>query len=432
MQYHGGKGGMEMTPRERVIAALSHREPDVLPLDLGSTLITGIHVSSLHRLKVALGLIHPEDPVKVIDPFQMLGEVDDELRKVLGIDTVPLMSPTNFFGFRNENWKPWRFFDGTPLLVPEKFNTVPDPEGNILQYPQGDTSCPPCARMPRGGFYHDALVRQKPIDEKNLRVEDQIEEYTLLSEEELRYFEGESKRLFEETDYAIVSSGVPGTNLGDIAFVPGLSLKDPRGIRDVEEWYVSLLTRQSFLEEVFARMTEIGLHNLKMFHEAVGERIQAIVVSGTDFGSQLGPFIAPELYRKLFKPFHRRVNDWIHRHTAWKTFIHTCGSVYELLPDLSEAGFDILNPVQISAASMDPKTLEEEFGDRFVFWGGGVNTQRTLPFGTPEEVKEEVRRLVEIFRKGGGFVFATVHNIQAQIPVENLLALFETVNEYRS
>ncbi|MBC7216734.1 MAG: methyltransferase [Candidatus Caldatribacterium sp.] len=420
-----------MTPRERVLRALAHEEPDGLPLDLGATLVTGIHVSSLHKLKVALGLIHPEDPVKVIDPFQMLGEVDDELRKVLGIDTVPLMPRENFFGFRNENWKPWRFFDGTPLLVPEKFNTIPDAEGNIYQYPKGDTSCAPCAKMPKGGFYHDALIRQKPISEENLRVEDQIEEYTLLSDEDLRYYEEEAKRLYEETDYAIVFSGVPGTNLGDIAFVPGLSLKDPKGIRDVEEWYVSLVTRQSFLQEVFARMTEIGIKNLEMFHQAVGERIQVIVISGTDFGSQNGPFIAPELYRKLFKPFHTEINAWVHRHTSWKTFIHTCGSVYDLLPDLREAGFDILNPVQISAASMDPETLKREFGSHFVFWGGGVNTQRTLPFGTPEEVREEVRRLIEIFKKGGGFVFATVHNIQANIPVENLLALFETVNEYR-
>lgn len=420
-----------MTSRERVLKALSHEEPDKLPLDLGATLVTGIHVSSLHKLKVALGLIRPEDPVKVIDPFQMLGEVDEELRKVLGIDTVPLMPLENFFGFRNENWKPWTFFDGTPLLVPERFNTVPDAEGNIYQYPKGDTSYAPCAKMPKGGFYHDALIRQKPLDEKNLRVEDQIEEYTLLTDEDLRYYEEEARRLYEETDYAIVFSGVPGTNLGDIAFVPGLSLKDPKGIRDVEEWYVSLVTRQSFLQEVFARMTEIGLQNLEMFHQAVGERIQVIVISGTDFGSQNGPFIAPELYRKLFKPFHTQINAWVHEHTTWKTFIHTCGSVYELLPDLKEAGFDILNPVQISAASMDPEALKEEFGDHFTFWGGGVNTQRTLPFGTPEEVREEVRGLIEIFKKSGGFVFAAVHNIQANIPVENLLALFETVNEYR-
>lgn len=420
-----------MTPRERVITSLEHREPDILPLDLGSTLVTGIHVSSLHKLKVALRLIKKEEPVKVIDPYQMLGEVDEPLRRVLGIDTVPLPAPTNFFGFRNENWKPWVFFDGTPLLVPEKFNTIPDREGNIYQYPQGDTSYPPVAKLPKGGFYHDALIRQKPIEEAQLKVEDQIEEYQILSEEDLRYYEREARRLFEETEYAIVSGGVPGTNLGDIAFVPGMTLKDPKGIRDVEEWYISLLTRQSFLREVFDRMTEIGLENLKLFHQAVGERIQVIVISGTDFGSQNGLFISKETYRNLFKPFHEKINQWVHKNTSWKTFIHTCGSIYDLLPDLCEAGFDILNPVQISAHRMDPQDLEENFGEDFTFWGGGVNTQQTLPFKKPEEVRQEVRELVRTFQKGGGFIFATVHNIQSGIPEENLLALFETVNEFR-
>jgi len=422
---------MIVTSRERVRTSLEHKEPDVLPLDLGSTLITGIHVSSLHKLKVALGLIKKEEPVKVIDPYQMLGEVDEPLRRVLGIDTIPLTPPKNFFGFKNENWKPWVFFDGTPLLVPEKFNTVPDAEGNIYQYPEGDTSVPPSAKLPKGGFYHDALIRQKPIDETQLRVEDQVEEYGILTEEDLKYYERESQRLFEETEYAIISGGVPGTNLGDIAFVPGIALKDPKGIRDVEEWYISLVTRQSFLQEVFARMTEIGLENLKLFHQAVGERIQVIVVSGTDFGSQNGPFISKDTYRKLFKPFHQKINRWIHENTTWKTFIHTCGSVYDLLPDLQEAGFDILNPVQISAHKMNPQNLKNEFGDRLTFWGGGVNTQETLPFKSPEEVREEVRNLIKAFKKGGGFVFAAVHNIQSGIPVENLLALFETVNEFR-
>jgi len=414
-----------------MLAALSHQEPDKLPLDLGATMITGIHISSLYKLKVALGLIRPGEAVKVIDPFQMLGEVDDELRKVLGIDTVPLLPLYNFYGFKNENWKPWTFFDGTPVLVPGKFNTTPDKEGNIYQYPKGDIALPPSAKMPKDGFYHDALIRQKPFREEELKVEDQVEEYTLLSEEELNYYQSEAQRLYEETEYCVVSGGVPGINLGDIAYVPGPSLPNPRGIRDVEEWYISLLTRQDFIREVFSRMTDIGLQNLKLFHQAVGEKIQVIVVSGTDFGSQNGPFISQEVYRKLFKPFHQKINNWIHQNTSWKTFIHTCGSVYDLLSDIKEAGFDILNPVQISAAKMNPQELKENFGAHFTFWGGGVDTQKTLPFGTPDEVRAEVRQLIETFRPEGGFVFATVHNVQANIPEENLLALFETVNEYR-
>jgi uroporphyrinogen-III decarboxylase len=178
-------------------------------------------------------------------------------------------------------------------------------------------------------------------------------------------------------------------------------------------------------------LTEIGLKNLELLRQAVGERIQVILMTATDFGAQKGLLVSPEVYRNLFKPFHQRMNEWIHTNTAWKSFIHSCGSVYDILRDFKEAGFDILNPVQLSAAKMDPKRLKEEFGDHFTFWGGGVDTQKTFPFGTPDEVKEEVRRMIEIFSPGGGFVFNAVHNIQPHVPVENMLAMFETVREYR-
>lgn len=222
-----------------------------------------------------------------------------------------------------------------------------------------------------------------------------------------------------------------GTNLGDIAHIPGCALPDPKGIRDIEEWYVSLLIRKDFIKDVFAKMTEIALENLKLFYQAVGNKIQVIVISAADFGSQNGLFVSQDLYRELFKPFHQIVNSWIHNHTTWKTFIHTCGSIYFLLPDLHEAGFDILNPVQISAVNMDPIQLKKQYGDWFTFWGGGVNTQKTLPFGSPEEVQEEVKNLISIFSENSGFVWNAVHNLQACIPIENLKVLFETIQTYR-
>jgi hypothetical protein len=420
-----------MNCRERVLCSLNHQEPDKLPHDLG-TWCTGIHVSSLHKLKVALGLIRPEEPVKVIEPYQMLGEIDEGLRKALDLDTFHLDSEVNAFGFKNTNWKKWILSDGTPLLVPEKFNTEPDARGDLYQYPEGDTTGSPSMRMPGGGYYFDCVDRQKPIlEDSDLSVEDQIEGYGIVSEGTLRFLEKESKRLYEETEYLIVSGGVPGTKLGGAAFVPGPFLKDPKGIRDLEEWYISLITRSEFIKEVFARLTEIGLKNLDLLHQAVGERIQVILVTATDFGSQKGLLISPEIYRNLFKPFHQKINEWIHKNTSWKSFIHSCGSVYDILSDLKEAGFDILNPVQLSAAKMDPKRLKEEFGDHFTFWGGGVDTQKTLPFGTPEEVREEVKRMIEIFSPGGGFVFNAVHNIQPHVPVENMLAMFEVVKERR-
>jgi hypothetical protein len=420
-----------MNARERVLRSLNHQEPDKLPHDLG-TWCTGIHVSSLHKLKVALGLIRPDEPVKVIEPYQMLGEIDDDLRKALDLDTFHLDSEVNAVGFKNTKWKRWTLFDGTPLLVPEKFNIELDAKGDLYQYPEGDRTVSPSMKMPGGGYYFDCISRQNPIpDDRDLRVEDQIEGYGIVSESTLRFFEKESKRLYEETEYLIVSGGVPGTKLGGAAFVPGPFLKDPKGIRDLEEWYISLITRPEFIREVFARLTEIGLKNLELLHQAVGERIQVILVTATDFGAQRGLLISPEVYRKLFKPFHQRINEWIHKNTTWKSFIHTCGSVYDILSDLKEVEFDILNPVQLSAAKMDPKRLKEEFGDHFTFWGGGVDTQKTLPFGSPEQVREEVRRMIEIFRPGGGFVFNAVHNIQPHVPVENMLAMFNEVRKYR-
>ncbi|MBP1657393.1 MAG: hypothetical protein H6Q31_1994, partial [Bacteroidetes bacterium] len=152
-------------------------------------------------------------------------------------------------------------------------------------------------------------------------------------------------------------------------------------------------------------------------------------VTGTDFGTQTGTFISRKAYRELYQPFHKIVNAYIHKHSSWKTFIHSCGSVADLIPDFIEAGFDILNPVQTSAAGMDPVKLKQTYGRDLVFWGGGVDTQKTLPYGTPEDVYNEVRDRIRIFGEGGGFVFNTVHNIQANVPIENVDAMFRALRE---
>jgi uroporphyrinogen-III decarboxylase len=207
-------------------------------------------------------------------------------------------------------------------------------------------------------------------------------------------------------------------------------LKQPKGIRSVEEWQMSTITRRDYLLKIFERQCEIGLANLQKVMQVVGNRVTAVITSFTDFGMQNGPFISPQTYRALYKPFNKAVNDWVHGHTSWKTFTHCCGSVRDLLPDFVEAGFDILNPVQTSAARMDPVELKQTFGDVLTFWGGGVDTQRTLSFGTPNQVREEVRQRIKVFGTGGGFVFAPVHNVQARAPVENILAMYEAVQEY--
>ncbi|MCC6443645.1 MAG: methyltransferase [Armatimonadetes bacterium] len=416
-----------MTSRERVEIALSHREPDRVPLDLGASAVTGMHASMVYRLRQALGLDDSGVPVKVTEPYQMLGEIAPDLMDALGVDVAGLGSPRTLFGFRNEGWKEWRLNDGTPALVPKGFNTDPEPDGSLLMYPEGDRSALPSGVMPPGGFYFDSIVRQPPLDEDRLDPEDNLEEFGPVSDSDLDYFAREAMRL--EASGRAVLANFGGTGFGDIALVPAPWLKRPRGIRDIEEWYISTAVRRDYVMKVFERQCEIALGNLKKIYRAVGERICAVFLTGTDFGTQRGPFISRPSYRELFKPFHRSLNDWVHRNTGWKTFIHSCGSVADLIEDFIDAGFDILNPVQVSAAGMEAQGLKKRFGERLTFWGGSVDTQRTLPFGAAEEVRAEVRERIRAFGKGGGYIFNPIHNVQARTPVENLLTVYETLKE---
>ena len=420
-----------MNSRQRVVQAINHKESDRVPLDIGGGPTSGMHVSSVYLLRQALHLDPPGTPVKVIEPYQMLGEIKLDLIQQLGVDVIPMGGRKNMFGFKNSNWKPWTFFDGTPILVPEAFNTIPETNGDILMYPEGDHSVPPSGRLPAGGYYFDGIVRQPPIDEDRLDPRDNLEEFTLLTKEDLGYLHNESIRLDEQTDLAILAN-FGGTAFGDIALVPAPNLKNPKGIRDVAEWYMSSVSRRDYVYKVFEGQCEIALKNLECIHEAVGERITAIFMSGTDFGMQTRPLISPKAYRSLYMPFQKTLNDWVHKNTTWKIFIHCCGSILPLIPDMIEAGFDIINPVQTSAANMDPQVLKDRFGIEITFWGGGIDTQSTLPFGKPEEVRRQVQERIQIFGKGGGFVFNTIHNVQAGIPIENLLALYQAVQDYRS
>lgn len=420
-----------MTSRERVREALNHREADKIPFDLGGSAVTGMQASTVYKLRQALALDPPGTPVRVVEPYQMLGEIAPDLMDATGIDVACLWGRKTMFGFENGGWKEWRLFDGTPVLVPAGFNTHPEPNGDILLYPEGDATLAPSGRMPKGGYYVDAIVRQPPIDEAALRVEDNLEEFTPLAEEDIEHFRMEAERLYTQTDKALLAS-FGGTAFGDIALVPAMWLRNPRGIRDIEEWYVSTVSRRDFVVNVFERQCATALANLERLHNAVGEKVAAAFTTGTDFGTQCGPFISRKTYRDLYQPFHKEVNTWIHRHTGWKSFIHSCGSVRGLIPDFIESGFDILNPVQCSATDMDPGALKREFGGALTFWGGGVDTQQTLPFGTPEKVAEEVRARIGEFAPGGGFVFNPVHNVQGGVPIANLMAMIETFNRYRT
>lgn len=421
---------MDMTSRERVLTACAHRQPDKLPVDFGGGFQTGIHVSIVHQLRQTLGLDRPGTPVKVVEIYQMLGEIAPDLRAALGIDTVNLGGTGTMFGFPQIEFKEWQLADGTPVLVPRDFNTQYEPNGDLLQWPGNDRSVPPSGRMPAGGHFFDAIPRQPAFDEAKLNPADNTEEFQPVADTEIEHYRALADQLFTDTDAALFCT-FGGLTFGDIALVPATFLKHPKGIRDIEEWYISTVSRPDYVKAIFEHQADVAVQNLGRLHAAIGDRAAVIQTNGTDFGTQNGPFCSPAKYRELYLAYQKRVNGWIHRHTPWKTFMHCCGGIEPLLDCIIEAEFDILNPVQCSAKGMGAQSLKQRYGGQLVFWGGGVDTQKTLPFGTPQQVRDEVRGRIETFVPGGGYVFCTIHNVQAETPIANLLAMFETVREYR-
>lgn len=414
-----------MTSRDRLRETLNHRAPDRAAIDFGATPVSGMHVTCVAALRDHYGL--ERHPVKVHEPYQMLGTIEDDLAQAMGVDAVGVAPYKTIFGFPNTKWKEWNFH-GLDVLVSEDFRTTTEPDGAILIYPEGDQSAPPSGRMPVGAEFFDSIIRQPPIDDDNLSLEDNLEEFTPITEADLDYFDT-AVREAATTGRGIIAN-LGGTAFGDIALVPAPFLKNPKGIRDVTEWYVSTRSRRDFIHKIFDAQCEVALANLTRIRERIGNSIDAVYVCGTDFGTQTSAFCSVPAFRELWFPYYKRVNDWIHANTTWKTFKHSCGSVARFYESFIECGFDIINPVQCSAAGMEPEPLKEKYGSRLVFWGGGVDTQRTLPFGTPEQVREEVLRRCEIFAPGGGFVFNTIHNVQARTPVANIVAMIDAVYEF--
>jgi hypothetical protein len=415
-----------MTERERLIAALNHEAPDRVPIDFGSTAVTGIHVSCVAALRDYYGL--QTQPVKVHEPYQMLGWIDEDLKQAMRIDVDGVFARKTLFGFPNERWKTWRMPDGLEVLVSDQFVTTVNDKGDTLIYPEGDITAPPSGKLPKDGYFFDTIIRQEPIDDEKLNPDDNLEEFGPISDQELEHI-ARSVEEVSSTGRAVIA-GFSGTAFGDIALVPAPFLKHPRGIRDVAEWYISTSIRRGYIHHVFARQCEFALANLARIYERIGNSIDAVFLCGTDFGTQVSTFCSVETFRELWFPYYKKINDWIHRHTTWKTFKHCCGSAERFIPSFIEAGFDILNPVQCSAAGMEAQHLKSAFGDQIVFWGGGVDTQRVLPFGRPDDVRRQVLERCEIFSRNGGFVFNTIHNIQARTPIENIIAMIDAVHEF--
>jgi len=340
----------------------------------------------------------------------MLAEIERPVLERLGGDVVGLQRPAVAFGIRNERWKPWKLFDGTPVEVPGDFNPLVRANGDLLLlHPDGR----PMALMPRGGFYFDRVDKFPGA----AHLDPDKVELPLLSQEECDHLRAQAEAWHQNSDYAIM-----------VAMGPPYELFFGLGIGDFTAWMITLATEPDYVRQLYDRIVEAWLENLRRLAGAVGDLVQ-IVQFNDDLGTQNAPFLSVGMFRELIMPYYKRGLDWIHQNTRWKVFMHSDGAIYPFLPSLIEMGVDIINPVQTTAKGMDPVKLKREFGDRLVFWGAACDCQKTLPFGTPDQVAEEVRENIRILAPGGGYVLASVHNIQAGVPPKNVLALFETAQE---
>lgn len=414
--------------RKRLLDAIHHRTPDHVPVDFGGCNVTGIHASCVAELRDYYGL--EKRPVKIIEPYQMLGLIEDDLKDALGVDVARLSSRKTMFGFENTGWKPFSF-NGLSVLVPEGFRTIEEPnEGGTLIYPRGDVSAPPSGHMPKGGYFFDAIIRQEPDQLQNYDVDDNTEQYTLLTDQELDEIEADT-RAIDTGEYAVFAT-LGNTALGDISGVPGIDLPHPKGVRDIAEWYMLTASHPDVVHKFYDRVVETGIANLEKVHARVGDAIDVLFLCGTDFGTQTSTFCSSKTFDNLWKPHYAELCNWVHKNTTWKVFKHSCGASERFFESMIDAGVDIINPVQCSARGMEPRFLKDKYKGRLVFWGGGVDTQHTLPFGTPEEVRAQVLERCEIFSDGGGFVFDAIHNVQAGTPIPNIIAMINAVKEFNA
>lgn len=400
-----------MTPRERIVAAINHQTSDVLPIDFGGMRSTGISAIAYARLKEHLGITG--GAVRVYDIFQQLAEPEEPVLRRMGGDVVQLHRLAPSFGIPITEWKESALPDGTPCLAPAEFNPVREPNGDLAIY-DGQTKI---AVMPPASYYFNPV--HHPFAECETEADVDRIPIAEITDQELDFLARNAKALYEGTDYAIL--GAFGGNIleaGQMDFGYG-------------RFMFLLAANPALVHHYFERITEAYLRDLDKYLAAVGRYIQVIQM-GDDLGTQGGPQMSTAMYREMIKPYHAR----IYRHARTKSqaavFLHCCGGVYDLIPDLIDAGVQILNPVQISAAGMDPVRLKREFGRELTFWGGGANMQYTVPTGSIERIKSEVRELIDIFAPGGGFVFNQVHNIQANVPPEKVLAIYDTALEYRA
>jgi uroporphyrinogen decarboxylase len=409
-----------MTSRERVLRTVNFQDTDRVPIDLGAMKASGITVKAYNQLKAKLGI---HTPTRIWDPRLMIASVEEEVMRRFHADVIPLDVSAAVHDVRPDSeWNPSTLYEGAEGLLPPGAFVERDSEGRwaLLDPDRNPTSF----RMPREGYYFDDVAFNTPgatIDPAAFRPA------TGFSDEQLRAIEARGKFLYANTEYAMLGWG------GGVCFL-GLSLITDRTSNVTmglpSEWMVMLMTEKDTCHAMMNESVEASIKCLAQLHDAVGDRCFAWGIAADDSGTQRSEFIRPGLWAEMIKPHYARLCAWIHRNTNWKTFLHCCGSIYGLIPHMIEAGVDILNPIQTSAANMQPERLKKEFGGKVVFWGGGCDTQQVLPTATPGEIREHVRERLAIFKPGGGYVFNQVHNIQTNVPAENVIAMLDAAYAY--
>ena len=404
-----------MTSRERVRKILNFEETDRPAIDLGATRMTGMSAWTYPALKQALGI--EGGTTRVYDLFQMLAEVEEPVLDALGCDFVMVPNDLLQYGLSRDGWKEFTFWDGQTFEVPAGFQPQVMENGDLL-VGDGPGWTEPVARMPCGGRYFDAIhvanltktFEVPHLDEEEWNVPGPIEDEVL--ERELV----QVKALYESTDRALVVT-------------PPFRL--PSGYGGLYQWGMKMALDPAHCRAYMMAQSQAAASRARQYLNVVGEFVEVVVLSGADYGTQDREAFRPELFGECMAPGWKVVCDAVHEFANVKVWIHSCGSIPGLIPFIAEAGVDCLNPVQWGAAGMDRQWMKETFGDRLIFWGGSINTQNTFPFGTSDEVRREARECLEIFSPGGGYVVNPIHNIQADVPVENILALYETAREYR-
>ena len=396
-----------MTSRERVLTAIAHKEPDRVPIDFGGMRSTGIMAIAYNKLKAHLGITGGE--TRVYDTMQQLALPEPEILERFHVDVIDL---SNSLGRLPEEWKDWTLPDGSQAKIPVGFNPVRETDGWVIQGPDGAIR----ERMPDGCLYfepcHHPLAEAATFSDVN-----QLFDREPVKPHDLARLRERAKWLYENTDYAIM--------LG----FGGNILEGGQELFGWEKFMTEVAANTELVEYTLDKLVEVYMESLRIHLDAVGEYIQLIQM-GDDLGTQNATMLSPELYRRVVKPRHAKQYWYIREHSNVHVFLHACGSCYDIMGDLVDEGVEVLNPVQTSAAKMGPHALKKEFGDKLTFWGGGCDTQQVLPNATPDEIDRHVKERIEIFAPGGGYVFNQIHNVQADVPPENVVAMLDAAFKY--